>query len=294
MTRTSNKLKSGILALAALSGSVVPTLAASWTPPGVTMGLTMGAALAPGVYVSNLTHYGQGDIKTITADIPSFTWSSGWKVLGASYSASLVLEALELHITSPVSVNKYGVFNPLLIPVILSWDLGQGFHASWSEGIYLPIDTDVAFTSAGETSGTGVETRFALSYLSQDWVMSANTILGTVTSDTEGVKQPNYFNIDWSVARKIGKWQVGAVGYGAWDIETTETNAAVGAGHTVGIGGLVGYDFGGPKLLLEATRSVDQGGATNYAKNDTHVFARMSFPIWQPSAPGGEQSASLK
>jgi hypothetical protein len=255
------------------------------------MGMPLGAALPPGIYVSNLTHYGQGDGKSITADVPSITWSSGKEIFGAKYSASLVLEALELDFTIPKSMHKNGLFNVLLIPAQLSWNLGQGFFFSWSEGVYLPIESDVAFSTDGKTSGTGVETRFALSYLSKDWIMSANTILGTVTEDSAGSKQPNYFNIDWSVARKIGKWQVGVVGYGAWDIEKTEANAFLGAGRSIGVGGLIGYDFGGPKLLIEATHAVDQAGFTNYQKNDNHVFGRLSFPIWQPEPAA---TASLK
>lgn len=290
---TMNKSLRGAFALAALVSTAIPAAAVSWTPPGVTMGVPLGAALAPGIYVSNLTHYGDGPDKTITADVPAFTWSTGENFLGASYSAALILEGLQVE-NKATSTIRSGIFSPLLIPISLSWNLGQGYFVSVGEGIYFPFDSDVAFTTPGKTSGWAAETRVAFSYLKDGWIISANTILGVTTPDEVNRRQPNYFNVDWTVAHAFGKWQFGAVGYGAWDLEETVTNAAAGEGHIIGVGGMVGYDFGGSKLLLEATRAVDQGGATNYSRNDTHVWARLTFPIWKPSSPDAEKTASLK
>ncbi|MGO4685051.1 transporter [Hyphomicrobium sp. 2TAF46] len=285
-----NRFLSGVLGLSLLWGSIAPAAAVSWTPPGVTMGVPLGAAFAPGLYVSNLTHYGDGPDKSITADVPAFTWSSGWKFLGASYSAVVIPEVLQVQ-NKKTSKTSTGIFSPLLIPASLSWNLGQGFFVSVGEGIYFPFDSNVSFTTPGQTSGWAAETRVAFSYLKDGWIVSANTIYGLTTADAVGRRQPNYFNVDWTVAHAFGKWQVGAVGYGAWDLEETVTNAAVGKGHIVGVGGMVGYDFGSSKLLLELTHAVDQGGATNYSRNDTHVWARLTFPIWQPSQSNIEHAA---
>ncbi|MFT3732960.1 MAG: transporter [Hyphomicrobium sp.] len=290
MTNNGNKYLAGAVSFAVFAGVVGPAAAVSWTPPGVTMGVPLGAAFAPGIYVSNLTHYGDGPDKSITADVPAFTWSTGWKVFGASYSAVVIPEVLKVQ-NKVTSKDFAGIFSPLLIPVSLSWNLGQGFFVSVGEGIYFPFDSDVSFTTSGQTSGWAAETRVAFSYLKDGWIVSANTIYGVTTADDIGRRQPNYFNVDWTVARTFGKWQVGAVGYGAWDLEETVTNAAVGKGHIVGVGGMVGYDFGGSKLLLELTRAVEQGGATNYSRNDTHVWARLTFPIWKPAEPGEEHTA---
>ncbi|CCB66583.1 conserved exported protein of unknown function [Hyphomicrobium sp. MC1] len=291
MLSRTKTLASLVLGLSVLLEAAAPAGATSWTPPGVTMGLTLGAALPPGIYVSNLLHYGDGPDKTVTAEIPGFTWSTGKEFLGAQYSAALILEGLNLHFKNPKSINKSGIFSPLLVPVSLSWNLGQGYFVSVSEGVMFPFDSDVSLTTAGETSGWAAETRVAFSYLKDGWVISANTIFGATTPDDVGRKQPDYFNVDWSVAHTFGKWQVGVVGYGAWDLETTVTNSAAGAGHIAGVGGLVGYDFGGAKLLVELTHAVEQGGTTNYSRNDTHIWTRLSFPIWRPES---EQSASLK
>ncbi|MET0407142.1 MAG: transporter [Hyphomicrobium sp.] len=291
MLSRSEKLAAFALGLATLSGTIEPVRAASWTPPGVTMGVPLGAAFAPGLYVSNISHYGDGPDKNITADVAAFTWSTGRQFLGASYSSVLILEGLEIHNKVGPAVYRSGLFSPLLIPASLSWNLGQGFFFSLGEGIYFPFDSDVAVTTPRQTSGWAAETRAAVSYINDGWTITANTIFGATTADAVDRRQPNYFNVDWSVAHSFGKWQLGVVGYGAWDLETTETNAAIGPGHIAGVGGLIGYDLGGPKILLEATRAFDQGGASNYSRNDTHVWARVTFPIWKPEV---EQSASLK
>ncbi|WP_158808021.1 transporter [Beijerinckia sp. L45] len=263
--------------LAVLSGSAGTASAASWTPPGVTMGLPLGSAFEPGLYVSNLTHYGTSPSKTVTADIPSLTWSPGWQLFGASYQASIIAEGLEVWIKP--STYKRDVFAPLLIPLSLSWNLGQGVFVSFSQGVYPGVATQTSLSTPGRTSGTAFEERAALSYLRDGWILSANTISGVTTSDAAGLKQPNYFNIDWTAAHAFGRWKLGFVGYGAWDIEKTPANATLGPGHTVAVGGLIGYDFGGATLNVEATHALVTGGNTNYGKYDTHVWARVTIPV---------------
>jgi Putative MetA-pathway of phenol degradation len=274
------------LSLAALSASGDLASAASWTPPGVTMGLPLGSSYPPGLYFSDLAHYGSSPSKTITADIPSLTWSPGWKFLGASYQASIIAEGIELWI--PPKTFKRDIFNPLLIPLSLSWNLGQGFYVSFSQGFYPPVATKTALTTPGFASGAAFEERGALSYLRDGWIVSANSIFGITTPDAAGLKQPNYFNVDWTAAHVFGKWKIGFVGYGAWDVEKTRANAALGLGHTVAVGGMIGYDFGGPTLSVEATHAVVQGGYTNYGKDDTHVWARLTIPILD-FAPAAEK-----
>ncbi|MEJ0095669.1 MAG: transporter [Methylocella sp.] len=256
------------------------------------MGIPLGAAYLPGLYFSDLAHYGSSPNKTITADIPSMTWSPGWQFLGASYQASIILEGIVLWV--PPRTFKRDVFNPLLIPLSLSWNLGQGFFVSFSQGFYPPVATSTALTTPGVASGAAFEERVALSYLRDGWILSANSIFGITTPDAVGLKQPNYFNVDWTAAHAFGRWEIGFVGYGAWDVERTPANAVIGSGRTVAVGGMVGYDFGGPTLRVEATHAIVQGGDTNYGKDDTHVFARLTIPILSFAPPVEEQVVVTK
>lgn len=270
------------LALLSVAASFAPADAASWTPPGVTMGLPLGAAFAPGVYASNLAHYGSSPSKTVEADIPSLTVSPGWQFLGASYQASILVEGLAVSI--PPGTRRADVFNPLIIPLFLSWKLAPGWFVSFGQGVYAPVNTSTALTTLGRTSGTGFEERVALSYVRNDWILTANSIFGVSTPDASGLQQPDYFNIDWTVAHTFGNWEFGVVGFAAWDVEKTAANANLGRGHIAAVGGLIGYNFGGPSITVEATHAVSQGGSTNYGKDDTRAFARLTIPVWQPAS----------
>jgi hypothetical protein len=289
-----NKLRSIILGLVALCAAASPAASISWTPPGVTMGIPAGAVPSPGLYFGDLAHYGTSPTKTVSSDVPFFIWSPGWHFLGATYAASVVFPLIEIGLTG--STKKYfdAPFNPLIIPMTLSWNLGEGFFVSVSEGGYVPVNTATAFSTSGVTSGAAFETRSAISYLHNDWILSANSILGLTTADAVGLRQADYLNVDWTAAHTFGKWELGAVGYGAWDIETTAANKATGRGRLVGVGGLVGYNFGVLTLTLEATHAVVQGGNTNYGKDDTRVWSSLVIPIWTPTPPAGQGSVSAR
>ena len=275
------------LGAAALCASV-PATAASFTQPGGTMGAPAGANPPPGLYFANSANWGvTGSSPSVSSgvEVPAFIWSSGWNILGASYAASVagVFEEIGTHDSNYL----LGAFNPYINPLTLSWNLGHGFFVSFGEGIYIPLRSDVVVATGApdaNTSGAAFEQRLSVSYVANDWVVSANSIFGLTTNDSAGVKPPDYVNLDLTVARTFGKWEIGAVGYGAWDIENTPLNLANGGrGEAIGVGGLLGYNFGPVDLTLEATHQVVTHGFANYGKDDTRVWSTIVIPIWTPS-----------
>lgn len=276
------KVKTTICAIGACTamfgGSIQQSLAASWSQPGFTMGAPNGAGLPQGAYFINLANWGIGsDGKAVGFEYPVFVYSTGANFLGASYSFGGTLPFIEVGVKDAF----YGadIANPFIEPLYLSWNLGNGLFASYANSFYLPFKSQMVFASQGATSGASIETRFDLSYLANNWILSANTVLGIVTPDSYGVKQPDYFNIDWTVVRQFGKWNLGVVGYGGWDIQTTATNKIPGPGRAVGIGGLVGYNFGAVGATVELTHQIVTGGDANYGPNDTRVWATLFVPL---------------
>jgi hypothetical protein len=255
------------------------------------MGAPIGANPPPGLYFANSANYGIGNdvaaghTQAIGIEVPAFIWSSGYNFLGASYAASVAAVLVE----SGISGADYerGVFNTIVNPVSLSWDLGHGLFVSFQEVIYTPMKSDVALSSSSRVvSGAAFEQRVSISYLANDWVISANNIFALTTNDAGGQRAPDYYNIDATVAHKFGAWEFGAVGYGSFDLETTAYNFAPGRGRAVGVGGLLGYGFSnGIGLTLQATHQVLTRGDTNYAKDDTRVWTSLVIPIWSPTAP---------
>jgi hypothetical protein len=289
------------VAAAALSATALPAAAASYTQPGATMGSPAGANPPPGLYFANALNYGigkelpgkfpDGDSTAVGVEAPILIWVPGWNFLGATYAASAAFVVVDVGVRSPNhAADTYlrGVFNPDINPITLSWNLGNGFFVSFGEHIYIPVNSEVVVGSsnAGVVSSAPMfEQRVSVSYLANDWVLSANGIVGIGGNDGVGVKSPDYVNVDWTIARNFGKWQVGAVGYGAWDIETTPINAGVGKASAVGIGGLVGYNFGVVDLQLRATHQIVTHGDSNYGREDTRVWSTLVIPIWNPPAP---------
>ena len=275
------------LGAAALCASV-PATAASFSQPGGTMGAPAGAVPPPGLYFANSANWGvSGSSPSVASgiEIPAFIWSSGWNILGASYAASVA--GVFVDVGTHDQNYLLGAFNPYINPVTLSWNLGHGIFVSFGEGIYIPLKSDVVFASGAPnttTSGAAFEQRLSVSYIANDWILSANSIFGLTTNDSAGVKSPDYINLDATIAHTFGKWELGVVGYGAWDIENTGlTFANGGRGEAIGIGGLVGYNFGPVNLTMQASHQIVTHGFTNYGKDDTRVWTTLVIPIWNPA-----------
>jgi hypothetical protein len=299
MTTSASKFFAMSLGAVALCTTALPAAAASFTQPGATMGAPTGANPPPGLYFANFANYGIGkelpgkfpsdDSTAVGIEVPAFIWVPGWNFLGASYAASVAFPFVEVGVRSPnhtADTFLRGVFNPDINPITLSWNLGNGFFVSFGEHIYVPVNSEVVVGSSNAgvvSSAASFEQRVAVSYIANDWVLSANGIFGIATNDGVGVKAPDYANIDWTIAHNFGKWQLGVVGYGAWDLETTPVNAAVGRAAAVAVGGLVGYNFGVVNLTLEATHQVVTHGDTNYGREDTRVWTSLVIPIWNPT-----------
>lgn len=288
MKITTNKLLGLGLGAAALVATALPASAASFTQPGGTMGAPAGANPPPGLYFANAANYGiggtaggTGPSEAVGIEVPIFIWSTGWNFLGASYAASVAFPFVDIGVHNTNYLR--GAFNPYINPITLSWNLGNGLFVSFGEGIYIPIASDVVIASGGTTSPASFEQRAAISYIANDWIISANVIAGIVTKDSAGVQGADYLNVDWTIAHTFGKWELGVVGYGAWDLNTTPINFAAGRGEAIGVGGLLGYNFGPVNLTLEATHEFVSRGATNYGYHDTRVWTSIVIPIWNPT-----------
>jgi hypothetical protein len=284
------QVKTGLLALC-LGMAPLPALANSGEQPGFTMGTPLGANLQPGLYFANFTNYGiandvaAGHSLGNGIEIPSFIWSTGYNFLGASYAVSAGSGIAEAGITG--TSYKVDAFNPIVTPVALSWNLGKSFFVSFNESIFLPVHTKVSIV------GAAFEQRVSLSYLGDNWVISANNIFGLTTDSAQG-KEPDYYNIDATLAHRFGAWEFGAVGYGSFDLDMTQINATLGKGRAVGVGGLFGYAFNnGIGWTLILSRQVITIGATERLKDDTRLWSTMVIPIWQP-ASSAPQSITAK
>jgi hypothetical protein len=266
--------------------TAVPALAGSVTQPGETVGLNTGAPLPQGWYVINTVDWGCRNTNPqhtcVGVTIPVVAWSTPWTILGARVQLLGAWPAVEVGVHD--TTYFAGLYNPLVAGQ-LAWDLGYGWGFSYLLGAYIDYKGPTAW------SDTSLNQRFALSYTGNDWAATANVIWGIhLDSVTDRAQlspcpfvsptlplngcNPNFINVDLTVGRSFGKWQVAWVGYYSTDLNTPVLGYQKQS--QFAMGGLLGYDFG--PLVLQGYLTTDVY-EKNYGGRDVRGWARIVLPL---------------
>jgi hypothetical protein len=293
---------------------------------GFTIGDPLGATPPPGLYFENTSLYvpsapGQGQLGAYKAnallDTPTLFWSTGYNFLGASVGAAISQPFFQVGVSSGSAAGPpYGgttlyptVHNTWVNPLMLSWNLGGGLFASTAFDFYIPDGS--RYDGTLNPDYWTFQPRASLSYLANGWDLTGTFLYDFNTASAGhtgpfagtpaaafgvGYQSGDQAFLDVTATKKFGKWEIGPVGYFAWQT-TNDTPgggfscAAMGAA-TAGlatcgratdyaVGGLVGYDFGPVALKFTVTDSVhtrdDFGGL--------FVWTKLSFRLWGPDAP---------
>lgn len=287
---------------------------------GATIGLPLGAAPPPGLYTGLETAYlgllagnstsghatgnqGSTVLPAIAQAVP-LLWVPGWNFLGATYTASVVQAFYEFDSCAPagcggavpIIAGGFVYTNTFIQPINLSWNLGGGWF----------IGAAFAFTPPDGTRQTGTpnpdywtfEPSLAISYLANNWVLSANFFYdintqsqGVCCAANNTITSGNALYGDLTALYKFGKWSIGPVGY--FEVQTTaDTGTCVpapgvnlcGRYQTAAAGGLIGYDFGPVDLQVWVTDSF-VGNDAPQGPAGINVWSRIGFKIWGPEAP---------
>jgi hypothetical protein len=290
----------GVLTLSATASA----MAGSVSQPGLSLGSPAGEPLPPGFYFIDTSDWGVRDVPSLGIPIPgvgvvkvpakeavgitapTLVWSTPWQLLGARLSFAAAAPADEVGVTAApillggnsINTNSYtaGMFNPT-VGSTLAWQLGGGFAASYTLGGFFGVKDPGA-----DPSGV-IEQRFALTYLHDGWNLTANTIYGKQLE--QNVAFPDYVNLELTATKTFGKWELGAVGFAADDLNTTlgstvkTSEAAVGA--------FVGYNWGPVTTQAYVTRDIYQQNLGGY---DTRVWGRIIVPLGDPFASSSPSS----
>jgi hypothetical protein len=137
------------------------------TKPGIFIGASAGVP-PPGIYMFNQVFTYQGNLtgpgtKTVlgastntgaqgAVDAQGFLFVPGWTFLGATYDAVLVQAFVMQSLGAPLNVQFSGVHNTYVVPVELSWMLGNtGLGVKTGLGIFTPDGTQTGITKTGNT-----------------------------------------------------------------------------------------------------------------------------------------------
>lgn len=238
--------------------------------PGISTGIPMGLPLPEGVYVISIPTYGERDgdpRQNITAIAPAWLiWSTPVTIAGGRLLLDTVMPFANIDIDGGPTFT--GFTNPI-IDAQLKWDLGGGFFGGFQTGLYLPVDSEVG------REGIAFQGLAALSYFTADWNITTTLIYGTGEEGAGGA--PAWFNADFTLVRKFGQFQFGAVAFASTDLSSPYP--AYQKQSQFAAGGLIGYDFGPVNVQLKLTTDLYQ---ENYGGRDTRVWANFIIPIWSP------------
>ncbi|PPQ28182.1 hypothetical protein CCR94_18560 [Rhodoblastus sphagnicola] len=280
-------LVTAAISAASLIGGNIEAQAGSEILPGITTGIALGAPLPQGVYVLQLPSYGYTNSKpavNLGVVVPAWViWSTPWDILGGHllFDAASPLANAAIH----GARSWAGVSNPL-IEAQLKWNLGGGWFGGVQAGGYLPVDNDLTQISAARDFAS-FQTVAAVSYLADGYNLSATFIYGTGQNASysspvhssltanPGSWGTNWINLDLTATKKFGKVEVGAVGYGSWDLDQPYVGYAKQSQFV--LGGLIGYDFGAVNVAFKLTRTLAE---TNYGGFETRGWANIIIPLW--------------
>ncbi len=309
----------GAAALGAVTLSCGSANAGSFTPPGDTVGLAIGAPLPEGVYfvdiLSDGGSRGVDDKKSgLVFNIPAVAWSTPWTIFGGrvwGYSTAPELSAGFPYCPAPACAPNpltggaqaypppvggrdfMAMYNPLVLAG-LAWDLGGSWGFSDVVGGYGPVNNELRLLGHDIWVFSN---RAAISYTGNKWNLSAEVVTGVTGDDlqTHQRVQPNYLNLNLSAVKTLGKWEVGAVAFYSTDLE----NFAYGSPQCGGTpsltrrceqsqfaaGGEIGYEFPGITTLLQATTDVWTGNYRNLDGSksyETQIWLKAIVPLWNP------------
>jgi hypothetical protein len=282
--------------------------------PGITLGGGTAAAPPPGVYMFNqfLTYQAQlvgptapniGGAATqihVASATTGIIIVPGWEFLGASYNAVIVQPFITSGVGPPVNVQPAGMHNTYIVPVELSWKLGQsGFFVKTGLGIYVPDGSISGINGLGNIGNPWwtFQPEFVISYLKDGWNFTAFIFEEINTANTiTNYRSGNVLHAEFTAAKTINKWTFGPVAYYAGQVTSDKSSAFYGnvintkSYDIWAVGGRVGYDFGPVAMNVWALNEVSSqvvGANPNVGSvpKGYSVYASFSYRLWAPDAP---------
>lgn len=292
--------------------------------PGIALGGATAGAPPPGVYMfqqfftyqASLVGPGAPNVGGASTPVHAaveatgFVFVPGWTFLGATYNAVLVQPALMSDLGNPINTSSAGVHNTYVVPVELSWKLGDsGFFAKAGLGMYVPdgsISGPAGLSNQGNPWWT-FQPEFIVSYLKDGWNLTANLFYETNTRNTiTKYKSGDVFHAEFTATKRFDRWTIGPVGYYAGQVTNDSSSAFYSSAINSNrydlwsAGLLVGYDFGPASInvwALDEFSAHASGGTAAAPGFDSasvtkgySVFAQLNFRLWGPDQPSSPKA----
>ncbi len=255
--------------------------------PGATTGNHAGALPPPGLYFSYDVDYEWGKLHSPYVNIKAsnvsmaaaLLWSTPYKFLGANYALGIAQPYKIAHTTlnTPSGESKYsnhGLMSTTIMPLLLSWDLGNGFHLGTGTAFVFKNGKHATVCHNGSCANTPenlanryytVQPNLALSYFHNDWAFTMNNTFDFNTRNKKtDYRSGNTYYLDLTATKRINKWTVGLIGNWTKQFTDDKKGGRVVQGlysegsrvEHVMFGPILGYDFGAFSLTARFLASV--------------------------------------
>ena len=273
------------LALAVSSSAVlaadahVAGTADSPLPAGATTGLALGAPLPEGIYDISIASYGSQKSGSAYGNsayaVPVWLiWSTPYQIAGGRIMLDSLTPVADVwNNTKGTSVDSW---MNTLVDAGIAWNLQNGFNVGLHAGVWLP--STQAIPSAYGRGDAAFQGIAAVSYVANGWNLTATSIYNEANPDKTGsYVQHAYWNLDLTATKKLGKLELGAIGYGSWEQAGQKKEQFA-------LGGLVGYDFG--SFIAQAKLASDVSTNATYGDKEVRGTLTIIKPLWSPASEG--------
>jgi hypothetical protein len=289
--------------------------------PTISVGAPVGALPPPGYYAGDQNVLIRGHVNNAYGDtvqvgpgkeeigiqsylnIPSVLWVIPKQVLGATYGVAVVQPYVQQSLAfgpgGSAATQASGLFNTIIVPLNMSWQLPWNLFADVAFGIYFPdgyskntpnpgpqipgvIGPKVVTLNNIANNFWTFEPGIALSWLSNGWDITGHLVFDFNTENTDTKYQSgNVGYFDYTFGKTLGKWSVGVGGnftqQGSGDkiLGTTITAPGGGRLRQAFIGPFAGYDFGPATLAIKYM----YGFAAQNAGQVSFLYLNAGFPF---------------
>lgn len=269
---------SASFALAATLSLATPALAGSVQEKGETTGLDLATPLPTGLYFVNLGNFGSYSssprLDTLI-DIPVLLYSTPFTILGGTPAVGFTTPLVLAGIHGSGGTDIDGWYYPAVL-YSLGWKLTPNFSAAVLGATYFPVNNSLTHIIIGDR-GT---TRFGLAgtYTAGSLLFSAEFQYGVPFGSDATVPSGDHewINYDLTFIDTVGKWQLGAVGYGSADTSNPPNVPNYQKQDQFAMGPLVGYNFG--PVILQTKFTVDLT-ETGYGGRDVRFWTNLIIPL---------------
>jgi hypothetical protein len=260
--------------------------AGSFTQQGETIGLATGAPLPEGLYLIDISSYGNnrgsGYDSGLFVHTPVLAWSTPWTLAGARVEFLTTPPQVIVGNSTPGANSFLAAFYNPYASVALAWDLGGGFSFTNYLGVYFPIGNEL------NQNFWVFNERAAISYTANGWNLTAYTVTGLTGTNAQGQRTaPDYFNYDLTATKTFGKYTLGGGAFGSFDLSGT-SSPTYKRQSQFALAILAGYDFGSFTAQLYLSHDVANNNyldSNGHEVFETRLWAHLIVPLWVAPKP---------